>query len=63
MKPINVEVTMGHDIGVSALYYKPTENEVLQDYLKAVDTLRVNSDKILLQKQVTELKKVKIMII
>ena len=28
MKPINVEITMGHDIGVSASYYKPTEREV-----------------------------------
>jgi hypothetical protein len=23
MKPINVEITMGHNIGVSASYYKP----------------------------------------
>ena len=28
MKPINVEITMGHDIGISASYYKPTEKEV-----------------------------------
>ena len=25
MRPINVEVTMGHNIGISASYYKPTE--------------------------------------
>jgi hypothetical protein len=56
MKPINVEITMGHNIGVSASYYKPTENDVLQDYLKAVDILTINSDKIVLQKQVAELK-------
>lgn len=56
MKPINVEITMGHNIGVSASYYKPTENEVLQDYLKAADILTINSDKIVLQKQVAELK-------
>ena len=56
MKPINVEITMGHDIGVSASYYKPTEHEVLEDYLKAVDLLTINSDKLILQKQVTELK-------
>ena len=24
MKPINVELTMGHDIGLSESYYKPT---------------------------------------
>jgi hypothetical protein len=37
MKPINVELTMGHNIGVSASYYKPREHEVLEDYLKATD--------------------------
>jgi integrase len=56
MRPINVEITMGHDIGVSASYYKPTEREVLEDYLKAVDLLTINSDKVILQKQVLELK-------
>src|SRR5919198_6711362 len=39
MKPINVEITMGHNIGVSKSYYKPTEHEVLEDYLKAKDSL------------------------
>ena len=39
MRPINVEITMGHNIGISASYYRPTEQEVLQDYLKAVDGL------------------------
>jgi hypothetical protein len=56
MKPINVEITMGHNVGVSASYYKPTEREVLEDYLKAVDSLTISGDKIVLQKQVTELK-------
>jgi S-adenosylmethionine:tRNA-ribosyltransferase-isomerase (queuine synthetase) len=56
MKPINVEITMGHDIGVSACYYKPQTHEVLEDYLKAVDLLTINSDKLVLQKQVLELK-------
>jgi hypothetical protein len=56
MKPINVEITMGHDIGISASYYKPTEREVLEDYLKAVDLLTINSDKLILQKQVLELR-------
>ena|SRR5690348_5422858 len=56
MKPINVEITMGHDIGVSQSYYKPTEREVLEDYLKAQDLLTINVDKIILQKQVTDLK-------
>jgi len=34
MKPINVEITMGHSIGISASYYRPTEREVLDDYIK-----------------------------
>ena len=55
MRPINVEITMGHDIGVSASYYKPTEREVLEDYLKAVPLLTINGDNLILQKQVEEL--------
>jgi hypothetical protein len=27
MRPINVEITMGHDIGISESYYKPTERK------------------------------------
>jgi hypothetical protein len=46
---------MGHDIGVSKSYYKPTEHEVMEDYLKAVPLLTINSDKLILQKQVEEL--------
>jgi hypothetical protein len=42
MKPINVEITMGHNIGISSYYYKPTENELLEDYIKAVQTLTIN---------------------
>jgi hypothetical protein len=55
MKPINVELTMGHNIGVSASYYKPREHEVLEDYLKAVSLLTINGDSLILQKQVEEL--------
>jgi hypothetical protein len=36
MKPINVELTMGQVLGLSESYYKPTEKEVLEDYLKAI---------------------------
>ena len=56
MKPINVEITMGHNVGVSASYYKPRESEVLGDYLKAVELLTISNDKTMLNKQVTELK-------
>ena len=55
MKPINVEITMGHNIGISASYYKPTEREVLEDYLKAAPLLTINADNLILQKKVEEL--------
>ena len=55
MKPINVEITMGHEISVSSSCYKPTEREVLEDYLKAVSLLTINGENIALQKQIKEL--------
>ena len=55
MKPINVEITMGHDIGISSSYYKPTERDVLDDYIKAVPLLTINGNSPILQKQVEEL--------
>jgi integrase len=44
MKPINVETLMGHSVGISDSYYRPTENELLQDYLRAVDVLTVSQE-------------------
>jgi integrase len=35
MKPINVETLMGHSTGISDSYYRPTENDLLDDYLKS----------------------------
>jgi hypothetical protein len=55
MKPINVEITMGHDIGISSSYYKPTERDVLDDYIKAIPLLTINGNSPILQKQVEEL--------
>jgi hypothetical protein len=55
MKPINVEITLGHDIGISASYYKPTQREVLDDYLRSVDLLAVQNDKLKLEKQISEI--------
>jgi hypothetical protein len=51
MKPINVEITMGHDLGISSSYYKPTEREVLDDYIKAIPLLTINGNNYLLEKQ------------
>jgi hypothetical protein len=55
MNHLNIELLMGHDTGLVESYYKPEEMAVLEDYLKAVDFLTINSDKITLQKQVAEL--------
>jgi len=41
MKPINVEMLMGHSTGVSDSYYRPNENELLQDYLNAIPELTI----------------------
>ncbi len=41
MKPINIEKLLSHSIGISNSYYRPTENELLDDYLKAVDSLTI----------------------
>jgi integrase len=62
MKPINVEITMGHNIGLSESYYRPTRQEVLQDYLKAVDNLTIGADKAVLQKQVDRIKQVTVLL-
>jgi integrase len=45
MKPINVEILMGHSVGISDSYYRPTETEIVQDYLKAVDALTISQEK------------------
>ena len=33
---------MGHSTGISDSYYRPTENELLDDYLKAVPLLTIS---------------------
>lgn len=53
MRPINVELLMDHKIGISDSYYRPTEQDLLEDYLKAVDYLSVNRD----QKIATQLQR------
>ncbi len=44
MKSLNVEILMGHDIGLANSYYKPSERDLLEDYLKAADLLTINVD-------------------
>lgn len=58
MRPANIELLMGHNIGLSKSYYKPTERELLEDYLKAVDLLTLNEEQ-KLKNKVKELSKKK----
>ncbi len=37
MKPINIEILISHSTGISDSYYRATESEILDDYLKAID--------------------------
>ena len=55
MKSLNVEILMGHDIGLADSYYRPTEQELLKDYLSSVDLLTIHEDKTKLEKQIKEL--------
>ena len=41
---------MGHSTGISDSYYRPTENDLLQDYLKCVDALTITDEKTLTMK-------------
>jgi integrase len=44
MHPLNVELLMGHRVlpGLGSHYYRPTEEQLLEDYLKVVDNLTIN---------------------
>ena len=44
MKPINIEKLMNHSIGISNSYYRATENDILEDYLKVVDFLTISKE-------------------
>ena len=44
MKSINIEKLMGHSIGISDSYYRVTEDELLEDYLKAVPVLTIGNE-------------------
>jgi hypothetical protein len=44
MKLLNVKILMGHDTGLEKSYYRPTEKELLQDYLNVVDLLTINDE-------------------
>jgi site-specific recombinase XerC len=45
MHHLNVELIMGHKTtGTQETYWRPTEEDVLEDYLRAVDLLTINSN-------------------
>jgi integrase len=44
MKLLNVKMLMGHDTILEKSYYKPSEKELLEDYLKVVDLLTINEE-------------------
>lgn len=44
MKSINIEKLMGHSIGISDSYYRATEDELLDDYLKAIPFLTIGTE-------------------
>jgi integrase len=55
------EMLLGHSIGLSNSYYRPDTNEILTEYLKAVDLLTINDENRLRRKiQVLEVKADKI---
>ena len=38
------EMLLGHSIGLAGAYYKPTEDEMLEEYMKAADNLTINEE-------------------
>jgi integrase len=44
MKSINIENLIGHSIGISDSYYRATENELLDDYLRALPILAISNE-------------------
>ena len=44
VKPIITELLMGHSVGISDSYYRPTEKDLIEEYLKAVDALTISNE-------------------
>ena len=58
MKVMNVKLLMDHDTGISKSYYRPIEQELLEDYLKAINVLTINknNNNAIIEKEIKELK-------
>ena len=35
---------MGHSVGISDSYYRPTEKDLLEEYQKAIDALTISNE-------------------
>jgi hypothetical protein len=44
MRSLTVEILLNHSTGITDSYFRPTENELLQDFLKASDFLQIDND-------------------
>ena len=56
MRPINVEITMGHDIGLSPPITNLQNGRFSEDHLKAVPLLTIYGEHLALQRKVEELR-------
>jgi hypothetical protein len=56
MRPINIEKLMNHSVGISDSYYRATEQELLDDYLHAIEYLSINANESKLTKEIEQLK-------
>ena len=56
MKPLNISYLMSHDTGITQHYFKPKQEELLEDYLKVIDLLTINNKQKILEKQIMELR-------
>lgn len=57
MKSLNVEVLLNHSTGVSDSYYRPREDEILIDYLNAVEFLTIDDNNEKIHLEINELRK------
>lgn len=58
VKPLNVECMLGHDTGIAgSSYYRPSDTELCDDYLKAVDVLTIGEESRLRERLLQEKKK------
>ena len=61
MRPIDVETLLNHSTGISDSYYRPTETELLNEYLHVVDNLGISTEnKLRMENQILKIRTDKI---